>query len=121
MARSVSDWLRDADSEARRWVLSQRGAAERECGWYTASTFAKFIARGNVPAPTPPEDEKLVRVGWFILHGLNDIQRRALASHYGDTETEKMKARRIGVTVGRFRHLRERALTGLAGYLMAFR
>jgi hypothetical protein len=122
MARTVSDWLRDADDEARRWVRSQRNFIERETGFPKAAPFAVMIARGNVPPPTPPEDETLMRVGQF-LWSLNEIQRRVIASHYDDEEGYAMpiKARRLGITVHRFRHLKERALTGLAGYLMAFR
>jgi hypothetical protein len=115
VARTVSDELRGADIEARRYVRSQVAEAER-LGYPKMTTFAKDIARGTVSLAATPEDEVLDKVGRF-LWTLNEIKRRVIFSHYGEDAPAKIKAYRLGMTTHRFAYLKTSVLRGLAGVI----
>jgi hypothetical protein len=116
MARTVSDELRYADMEARRYVRSQWTEAEK-LGYPKMTSFAKDIARGTVSLAPTPEDAVLEQVGRF-LWTLSEIQRRVVFSHYGEKTPAKVKAHQLGMTTHRFAYLKTMALRQLAGYLL---
>jgi hypothetical protein len=115
MVRTVSDELRAADIEARRYVRSQVAEAER-LGCPKMTTFAKDIARGTVSLAPTPEDAVLDLVGRY-LWTVKEIQRRVIFSHYGEPDPTKVKAHRLGMTPHRFAYLKTQVLRGLAGAL----
>jgi hypothetical protein len=118
LARTVRDELRYADNEARRYVRSQLAEA-RKLGYPKMAAFAKDIARGTVSLAPTPEDEVLERVGRFLWQFCGDIERRLLASDYGEDYTTHIKAQRLGMSVHRFHRVKERVLLRLSGYLSA--
>jgi hypothetical protein len=116
LARTVRDELRYADNEARRYVRSQLAEAQR-LGYPKMAAFAKDIARGTVSLAPTPEDADLEKVGGFVWR-LGDVERRVFVSNYGEDYTLYIKAKRLGMTIHRFRRIMDRTLTTLSGYLM---
>jgi hypothetical protein len=116
LARTVRDELRYADNEARRYVRSQLAEAQR-LGYPKMAAFAKDIARGTVSLAPTPEDDVLDQVGRFLWQFCGDIERRVIASAYGEDYTTYVKARRLGISIGRYHRLRERILLRLSQHL----
>jgi hypothetical protein len=116
MGRPIRPEIRFADMEARRFVQSQLAEA-RKLGYPRMAAFAKDIARGTISLAPTPEDESLDRVGRFYWTFCNEIERRVMATDYGESHTWHVKARRLGVSPGRMQRLKERILLRLSVYL----
>ena len=59
------------------------------------------------------------RIGAFLWQHCLEIERRLIASYYGDDGPMGQRARRLGMTANRFHRMRERVLLRLDGYLLA--
>jgi hypothetical protein len=116
MARPVRDELRYADMEARRFVQSQLAEA-RKLGYPRMSAFAKDIARGTISLAPTPEDEGLELVGRFYWTRCNEIERRVIATAYGETFTTYVKAHRLGISRGRYYRVLNLVLSRLREHL----
>lgn len=116
MGRPIRAELASADREARRYVRSQLAEARR-LGYPPQAAFAKDMARGTISLAPTPEDPHLEFVGRY-LWTVKEIERRVVASHYGDDHDIGVKARRLSMSKDRFRRMLDRVLIGLSGYLL---
>lgn len=116
MARPVRDELRYADMEARRFVQSQMAEAKK-LGFPRMTSFAKEMARGTISLAPTPEDAGLELVGRFYWRRCNEIERRVMATAYGENFTTHVKAHRLGISIGRYHRLVERLLVRLREHL----
>lgn len=116
MGRPIRAELSRADMEARRFVQSQMAEA-RKLGYPRMSTFAKDIARGTVSLAPTPEDAILDKVGWFYWQRCNEVERRVMATAYGEHYTTYVKAHRLSMSPRRYHRVIERILLRLNEHL----
>lgn len=120
MGRPVRPELLGAHKATQRY-FNYAAAEFRRIGYPQGAAFSKHIAKGTLaPAPTP-DDPEMDQVGRYMALTLGDIEKRVVASHYGDGGTKYVKAHRIGKTVRQFDVTVERYLVGLTGFMTACR
>lgn len=121
MGRHIQPELHEADTEARRYVISQ-WTALRGIWFPSKAAFAKEIAeRGALSLPPTPADPRMEHVGRFFVTCCKDIERKVIAAHYGEQHTRYVRAHRLSMNEKRFDRIKERVLWGLRSWLLAIR
>ena len=119
MARQVRAEIHQADRELRRFINYQLNECRR-LGYPIMATFAREIARGTVGLPPPTEEDPIMEaVGEFFYQHIREIDRRILSERYLGMGTEKERAKRASMSVGKIRVTIDNLLYGCQMFLRA--
>ena len=117
MARQVRAEIHQADRELRRFINYQLNECRR-LGYPVMATFAREIARGTVGLPPPTEEDPIMEaVGEFFYQHIREIDRRILSERYLYMGTEKERAKRASMSLGKYQKTTDRLLCECTGFL----